>query len=263
MEFINEGWFGILAGATIAIVTAIVSYRKSIKEPVLSYYISMMEPFFMTGPIEVIKKLKVHYDNVPVENLTVLTVVLWNSGNAVLEGSALVPRDPLRVVLSQGGKVVIPEIARNPNPQCNIELQVDPEDGVNFTSIRVHFDFLNPGQGVALRVLHLTRTNAAYVSGSLKGVTLRCASPDVEARRRELGDRFFGKRRLPLVFGSFVVLLLMSGLGAALDIAWLTALPFTVLVIEILVLRSVIGVISSGSEPTRSYPKSLEPERYR
>lgn len=165
MTWVNEGWFGIVSGALIGFAISYFFYKRSRREPRLCEKVVAVRVLDRMEA-RLAEEVAISYKGESVPRLAVATVYLWNAGNETLHGAALIPLDPVRATVQGEGRILNAQIERNPRPACNAQVRVD--DSLN--SVSVAFDFLDPGDGFSVRVLHTGAKAQVRIDGSLKGV---------------------------------------------------------------------------------------------
>ncbi len=95
---------------------------------------------------------------------------IWNSGNATLENSQIAASDPIRISLQNKDSKILyyaPIKTSNPASNCNI-VESNFQDGY----LELIFDYLDPGDGVVIGILHTDFCLWPKVAGSIKGSRL-------------------------------------------------------------------------------------------
>ena len=125
-----------------------------------------------------------------VQRLAQATFVLWNAGTEVLRGEDLIEADPLRIVVAEG-RVLACHVALTSSDATSVRLCSvvgDPES-------RVLYDYLNPGDGAVLDVLHDgTKTG---IIGTAKGLSGGVEDWGIIAPTAEPKRTWFLRRVLP------------------------------------------------------------------
>ncbi|NML15589.1 hypothetical protein [Azohydromonas caseinilytica] len=191
LEFLNQGWVGIVAGLLISVIFHFLA-RKT---PTLAYEVTSSPVLKVVAHTGIQENIAVTYRGESVSQLSVATVTLWNAGRATLEGTSLVGRDLLRVVLkSEQSQILECSIEANPKPACGCEVSLDE----NGKRALVTFDYLDPADGFSFRILHTGNAGEAILRGVLKG------APIIDADQRGgLLERI--KRRLPYTAGGYIL----------------------------------------------------------
>src|SRR5205085_7919724 len=81
------------------------------------------------------------YKGHPVERLTKLQLVVWNSGGAILEGTAVV--EQLRWIFQTGGEILDIKKIRGTSIGNNVVVSTTATPNI----INLDFDYLDPGDG--------------------------------------------------------------------------------------------------------------------
>lgn len=166
LEFIKIAW-GILSSS---IVVGYYFHRKSIKEPIAVYSIRSTNIFDLGSKTGIGEKITMVYEEQPIRRLSVSVVKLWNGGNSVLDGSALIQRDPLRISFTNDVTILEATIVTDTNPNCGCKTTTKSNAFPN--SVLLDFEFLDRQDGVAARILHTGDSDSLTFAGALKGVRL-------------------------------------------------------------------------------------------
>lgn len=221
-EILSQGWIGTLVGIA-GLVLAVFFYfhsRRSGIVTVRSHEVSMLG----TGAVFP-EDVEVRYRGTPVARLTASTVWIWNAGKKTVRGSDVVALDPLS--LSFDGEILDCSIRRVTREAIRIAASASEEDGVGKVNWR--FDFLDPGDGGILEVLHTGTTEAPKCSGTIIGI------PKGIRYRQLLGPDIRGERWFILLI---VTPMILGGLVAILHGA-----------IGILTERAGVPFLGEGSDP--------------
>lgn len=165
LDFLSKGWVGLVFGA----VLSIYFYVRGNKAPRLCFAVRASRVLGLPGSADYAGDVAVTFRGVAIPQLSVATVTVWNSGTATLDGSALVALDPLRAKLGGTGAVLDAKVAANPKPACGARVETDPAAR---EVVRLAFDFLDPGDGFSVRLLHTAAKPEVAVAGVLKGAQL-------------------------------------------------------------------------------------------
>jgi hypothetical protein len=165
-----ESWFLLFLGFLLSLISTYYFYRKGKREPIGCYSVKGLNVIDIEESSVIGNKVVVSYDSEPLSRLSVGVVTFWNGGTSILEGSALIQRDPLRIGVNSNGKILEAIVIANPNPQCDCRIKFGPEVAPN--NVLISFDFLDQQNGVTVRILHTAVDDTLEVLGTLKGVRL-------------------------------------------------------------------------------------------
>lgn len=181
MEVVNSGWFGAILGL-LGIAFGLWTYIAAKRDPAPTY-IARHRSVFEVGDSGLLQQfVELRYRGVEVERLTVSTVTLWNRGKGVLMGSALVDADPLRLSVPEDCRIMEAQVTRETTPasQCRIGLRSDRD-------LHLSFDYLNPGDGFCVRVVHTAPAYSPrrrlHLHGSLRGARIESPLPSPHINR--------------------------------------------------------------------------------
>jgi hypothetical protein len=138
-----------------------------------------------------------------VERLTRTHIVFWNSGKALLRGSDIVEDDPLRCECAEGSRILDARVVTSTRPSTKFAVQFNSNipDRVAFT-----FDYLDPGDGAVVELLHTDPERYPAIRGTMRGVPTGCLN----------WGRIARSTNLPLPFQSFrrpVAMWTMAAMG--------------------------------------------------
>ncbi len=235
-NYSNEGWFftglGVLSSVVLFIAGLKLGRRRG---PQLSCYHEGLVVLDRPNSQE-FAAVRVTYSNAPVERLCVCRAAFWNSGDATIEASALVDADPIQMRAGDGHVL-----------DCDIE--VDQQHGGRGISVTpqenneacVRFDFLNPGEGFVVRILHTSKAPSLTFHGSLKGGSVRVVDKKTVANRfwdvqtvfvccslalLMLAQWAFGLEPSPRSIVVLLVIVVISGAVALIHSRFVHPLPF-------------------------------------
>jgi hypothetical protein len=168
-SYLNQGWVGIVLGAAIAIVTLIVSIVVSYR---LRHRVEMSYQWWLIHLIggdssALPDEVTISFKDMPVPRLSSSTVVIWNTGNTTILGQDIVASDPFGLIIdpdTQLLKVNIPAATRDV-----IAFKADIDHAYK-NRISVSFDFLDPGDGAVVEILHTGDPGILRVSGTIRGM---------------------------------------------------------------------------------------------
>ena len=109
--------------------------------------------------------VEVRYQEKPVPRLTSSTVWIWNAGKKTVKGSDIVKHDPLR--LRFGGEILNVRIRKVSRDVVKIKADTPEEDR---KTVCCGFEFLDPGDGGVLEVLHTGSAEAPKCTGTIMGL---------------------------------------------------------------------------------------------
>ena len=150
-------------------------------------------------------EITVQYRENPIPRLTSSTVWMWNSGKKTVRGADIVAHDPLQ--LHFGGEILDVRIKKVSRGVLRIAADTPEEIG---GIVRCGFEFLDPGDGGVLEVLHTGPAKEPKYTGTIVGLPkglLDCGSAwgSSAASRRERGIFAFVALPMLLIWGLIVV----------------------------------------------------------
>jgi hypothetical protein len=165
LTLLSQNWIGALIGI-IGIIIAFIFYRKSQIRASLSYQTQSLEIIEKSKQI-LPKEVTITFGDKLVQRLTKTEVILWNSGRTTLREIDIVAEDPLRLEFSKDAQILQTRIIksnRDTNKFTSI-IRINSSNIVDF-----NFDYLEPGDGVVVELLHTDNELYPKIQGSIRGV---------------------------------------------------------------------------------------------
>ena len=162
IRFLNQGWVGTFVGTAGATLAVFLYWRSRIPGIIAfqSQNVSMVGGGDAVFPAEV----TFQYQGTPVPRITSSTVWMWNAGKKTVRGSDIVAHDPLRLRFSAEVLTVsIRKVSRE-------AVQITADTSEDRKIVRCGFEFLDPGDGGVLEVLHTGSNNAPECTGTIIGL---------------------------------------------------------------------------------------------
>jgi len=166
-NFFNQGWVGSLIGL-LGIFLGIVG--------IFSYKISKSaaKPAYQKTSLRLLGReednlpedVTVTYKGLEVQRLTKTTLVVWNNGTEVLDGDAILQRDPLRLEFEDGTNILSYKILKS-NRTTNEFTLNKCEQREN--RLIVNFLYLDPNDGATIEILHDSKARYPKFKGTIKG----------------------------------------------------------------------------------------------
>ena len=161
---VNPTSIGTAVGIVIGVLSTIAVGYAFKNRPGMAAKTNSLE---LVGPNAVLPtEISFLFRGVEVPKVTLTKVAIWNSGNTTLSAADIVGADPLRIVLSAGSRVLEAALlvrTRDVNAlTLNTRRHIDNE-------LECRFDYLDPGDGAVIQLIHTGTTNV-HVVGTLRGV---------------------------------------------------------------------------------------------
>jgi hypothetical protein len=114
-------------------------------------------------------RIRVLYNDEPVERVTQSLVWLWREGRGTIRKSDVVATDPITVRVPPGDRILDAAILAESKPTNAVSIRVDatdPEAGAQLA-----FEYLDPRQGAVIEVLHTAESpESVELTGTVMGV---------------------------------------------------------------------------------------------
>lgn len=272
LQFLGQPWVGSILGI-VGVSAAIVFYLRSRQVSRLSF---QREHHTIIGGANAAfpKEVTIYYEGKPVDMVTATRYVIWNSGNTTLHGNQIVETDSLRLELVGEGRVLkttLLNVTRKVNgvtfsPWDPLHWSGDSTKGHRV--VKIDFDYLDPGDGLAIEVIYSGTNSLLTLDGTLRGLPSGLTdfgrSASEFTRRTARFMKPFG-----LSSGVFTAAVAVFSFGAFFLLPWLTSQPtvdkgVSVIATDfrwLLVLNGIMyGIISWRSTvlSRRRYPQSLD-----
>ena len=165
IDFISQPWLGSLLGI-LGLCAAVFFYLRSRRLSKLAYQsdgVTILGSSNAAFPEE----LEVRFSGVPVPRVTNERVVMWNAGNTTIGGEQVVSSDPLRIEVEEGSEILKIDILKTTREVNAFKLAHRDESK---RIVDIHFQYLDPGDGLSLNVLHSGERGDLELLGTLRGI---------------------------------------------------------------------------------------------
>lgn len=164
--FFNQGWVGSLIGivGTILGIIGIFSYKISR---------SSAEPMYQKCCLRLLgreednlpKEVTVLFKGKEVDRLSKTTLILWNHGTEILDGKDVVSSDPITITFDGDDNILSYKILKKTKKTNKIDF-VKNEQHI----LHMSFEYLDPGDGIILEILHDSEKRYPEITGAIKGL---------------------------------------------------------------------------------------------
>ncbi len=163
--FLSGGWVGAIIGL-VGIIVGFLLYRAS---RVGSRPVFQVRTMRLIGGREqsLPEEVEIFFKGRSVPRLSKTYVVLWNSGNATLNGEDIVTDDVLRFEFNQNAEVLTVGIPKRTREANKFRAAIDATSRNN---VGYAFDFLDPGDGAVMELLHTDQKYSPKMKGTIRGV---------------------------------------------------------------------------------------------
>ena len=152
IRFLNQGWVGTIIGTAGAALAVFLYWRSRI--PGIIAFQSQDVTMIGDGDAVFPAEVTFQYQGTPVPRITSSTVWMWNAGKKTVRGSDIVVHDLLRLCYT--GEVLTVSIRKVSREAVRITADTSEDKKI----VCCGFEFLDPGDGGVLEVLH-TGSNEA------------------------------------------------------------------------------------------------------
>jgi hypothetical protein len=99
--------------------------------------------------------------------LTMTHIILWNSGKATLDGKNIVIDDPLRLEFNKPGEILKVRVLKSTRESNKFKAELNSSAS---NLVICSFDYLDPGDGVVIELLHTADDRFPKILGAIRGV---------------------------------------------------------------------------------------------
>ncbi len=244
-DIINKGWFGIVAGLVISIVTGVYFLRKSKQRTALS--VEMLHTIII-APSEPDDRLEVRYDGAPVPRVTKSVAGFWNSGNQVIRRDDISARDPVALRCTESARILQVRMLAETREVIWARHTVHDD-----SEILIDFDFLNPEDGFTIEVLHTGQWGAISPAGTIKGMDREIGAP-------KPARRFFRIFGIGMVAGMALIMFAAMALMIGMFGYFIWTVPFPKNLIFAVAIVGMAWIIFSESTTTHEQSVPGAPE---
>ena len=161
IRFMSQGWVGTIIG-TASLALALFLYWRSRISGIIACQ-SRDVPMIGSSDAVFSAGVEVRYRETVVPRLISSTVWIWNAGKKTVRGTDIAKHDPLGFCFS--GEVLNVRIRKMSREAVRITADTSGEK-----TIRCEFEFLDPGDGCVLEVLHTGPNEAPECTGTIIGL---------------------------------------------------------------------------------------------
>lgn len=166
LAVLNAGWFSVALTVVVfvlATVLTIVLYGRAKPIPRLRYV--MADVSLIGGAVDtMLGDLEVRFAGRPVPRVTSTTLGLWNDGTFTFRGSDAVASDMLRLECGKNAEVLRATVEAATREVLDIKIKSISQSAL------IDFDFLDPGDGFRVRVIHSGEPGALKLQGTIRGL---------------------------------------------------------------------------------------------
>ena len=141
---------------------AVLMYFRPRKRIRLAYQTSRLQ-YFDEAKLALPNEAAMTFEGGRVKRLSKAAIVLWNAGTEVLRGEDNVGDDPIRLSIA-GGVLLSHRVLKTTGNATQVGLTDRPAPN----ELKFYYDYLNPGDGAVVELLH--SGTATTVLGSAKGL---------------------------------------------------------------------------------------------
>lgn len=161
LDTLGASWIGTLVGIA-GILIGLILYRRSRLGGYIAFQTRGSRLIGSSGS-QLEGDVTVQFRGETVPRITLSEIAFWNAGYATLRGADIAERDPIRATLGPSSKILRLDIVAVTRDVCGISV-TDQGHELQFS-----FDFLDPGDGARLEVLHTDTCRHLDLEGTIRG----------------------------------------------------------------------------------------------
>lgn len=259
MEFLkalfSQGWIASLIGI-IGVIIAFLLYRASRIGPRPAYQLRSLRLIGKEEPA-LPEEVEILFRGRSVPRLTRTHNILWNSGNATLDGKNIIVEDPLRLEFNERAEVLRVRVLRVTRESNKFTAKVNSGSP---NEVIYGFDYLDAGDGAVIELLHTAEERYPKVQGTIRSVPkgLLNLGHVLPSRSQALPFPFKIRRMVLFITLFFGVLMVAVGfLYPMITEPFVSGMPFSRGVFVIFGLIYVSLPLLMLWSTRRRFPKSL------
>lgn len=147
-----------------SVILAIWTYLKGKKKLEISCFCNTNE--IVKSGRKLISDLQLLYHEKTIDNLAITRYAIWNSGNDVLNYSAIVETKPLQIIVSNDDDVEILDamILTQSEKTNNFVLEE-----INCKYVKIRFEYIEKNDGIVVQLIHTGGKHSLTVDCKIKG----------------------------------------------------------------------------------------------
>lgn len=220
LDLFNQSWFGSVVGLLGLLVGlgGLILYRIS---RIGARPTSQMKTLRLIGQEEqeLPKEVSILFKGDSVPRLSLTSWYFWNSGKETIQRSQIVGDDPLKCSFDDVDQILNAHAANYTRKVNKFAVEIPPDSK---NEALLSFDFLDPGDGVRVDLLHTSRQRYPQISGTFRGIPkgiLQITSATASSFDQAL-KRIFIHRKL--LYGIVLFVGLVSFLFGLFPESWLS-----------------------------------------
>lgn len=167
-NLLSQPWFGALIGIGGIVISIIIScyfYFRSQIGPRPSMQVKSIKIISKDSDYN-LKDVDITFKGQKLDVLNKIYIFFWNNGKKTINGSDIVKSDMLKLTFI-AGEILAVNIIKRTREVNKVSFKVSDDfsnEGI------INFDFLDPGDGFVLEILHTSNSLYPILSGVIKGI---------------------------------------------------------------------------------------------
>ncbi|MCY8484294.1 hypothetical protein MOC97_02105 [Bacillus atrophaeus] len=185
MDFFSQGWVGSLIGIIGIIIGIFISFYFYSKGKIKRDFAYLLNTRRVVGKDNfAAEDVEITVKGKSVNTLDNTIIKIRNNGNQTINGQDISAKDPIRFEVSSGEEIISATILNQTKFTNDISIKHSANE---FNVLYIEFDYLDPGDGAAIEVLHTDNKGPLDIKGTIKGVkSFKYYSGDVIKKRSHM-----------------------------------------------------------------------------
>lgn len=209
---LGDDWVGWLIGLVGILAAAFFYWRSTIG----ARLVFQARGYHLIGGPEALLpgEVTISFKDTPVPRLTSAVIVFWNAGRATIRGADIVESDPIRIIFPEGTHLLRDGVTSATRSVVAAKTNVSERSP---NELFVSFDFLDPGDGLVIEVLHTGEERFPAMAGTVRGMPKGIRDWGAIVRERRMKIRMApGVTELAFNSRAFFLAVFVSSLAALL-----------------------------------------------
>jgi len=116
--------------------------------------------------LRALTSLRITYKDEIVTDLSLARIALWNRGRETINSDDIAPKDPLRIEVPVGARVLEASLDFVTSPVNGFTISLDEDR----RAVAINFDYMHTNEGCVLSIYHTSTEVPPAVLGTIKGV---------------------------------------------------------------------------------------------
>ncbi|MCI3197645.1 hypothetical protein GXP75_18610 [Bacillus sp. HU-1818] len=168
IDLFSQGWVGSLIGIIGIIIGIFISFYFYTKGRIKRDFAYLLNTRRVVGKDNfAAEDIEINVKGKSVNTLDNTIIKIRNNGNQTINGQDISAKDPIRLEVSSGEEIITATILNQTKFTNDISIKHSANE---LNVLYIEFDYLDPGDGAAIEVLHTDNKGPHDIKGTIKGV---------------------------------------------------------------------------------------------